>query len=152
MAQAATPTITKTAEEILSPPARSFVADGKTFKIYPLPDGVLMTVADSLGEIIGLLRAAFKFGDDNDVKMNIAEALPVIPMIVKTLLPHSTRLISAALRVDESWVQDNLRLADRLRALRCIVLAEDVASLLGEWKALTEAVTPPAPKTTQSIA
>ena len=131
----------KTAEEILSPAGRTFEAAGRVFEIYPLPDGVFMTVADSLGEVTGAVMGLNERRRDPETgkaaDLTSRDVLPLLPLLIRSLLPSATRIIAGALREKPEWVAENVGLAKKLEALRLILEAEDIAAIVANFQALT---------------
>jgi hypothetical protein len=144
----------KSADEILNPQPIGFDSTlpatqpvevrGEKFKIYPMPDGVIMTITDSISQIIAIVDSVVNFSMPTEDRPEITPALiiPILPKLINILLPNSTKLIAAALRKDEEWVQDNLNIAKRLEALRLILVAEDIPLILKNWQALVSVLTP----------
>lgn len=131
---------TKTAEDIFSPSAHTFSAAGKEFDIYPLPDGVLMTIADAFGSVIGLLTGLPEKETDAEtgkvLPYKISDILPLMPAIIKAVLPNATKIIAAATRQPEPWVAENIGLAKKLEGLRVIFEAEDIPAIIANFQAL----------------
>ena len=166
----------KTAEEIQHPAPLSFAAGGKTYPILPMPDGILVSVTKEIGQVASLLMAASAQSQARlaavkarqqageavpaeDVKaaqfslsdVTYADMAEMVPAIVQVLLPNATKIIAASLRQTPAWVEDTLFYRDRLRALRLILEAEDIALLMGEWTALVRALTTPSPEPEPTI-
>lgn len=130
----------KTAEEIFSPAGRKFAAAGKEFDIYPLPDGVLMTVTDAVGSVIALLTGLPEKEIDAETGQarpyKVADILPLLPAMIKAVLPNATKIIAAATRQPEEWVAENVGIAKKLEALRVIFEAEDIPAIIANFQAL----------------
>ena len=166
----------KTAEEIQHPTALIFEAGGQVYPILPMPDGILVSVTKEIGQVASLLMAASTKSQERlaavKARQAAGEAVPedeikaagfrvsdvtfedmtqMLPAIIQALLPNATKIIAASLRQTPAWVEDTLFYRDRLRALRLILEAEDIALLLGEWTALAGSLTTPSPEPEPTI-
>lgn len=136
----------KTEEDILEPKPRTLVACGKSYQIYPMPDSVLMHVSSNLDGVVSVVDALITSRMANPGKaMEPRDIMPIIPQIVKFLIPNATAVIAGCLRIEEKVVANNFRLAEKLEAIRLIVEAEDLPLIIKNFEALTEAFQPAAP-------
>ncbi len=158
----------KTAEEIKFPEPTPFEVRGKTYPILPMPDGILVTVSKEIGAVASLLLTGAVKSQDRlqalQARQELGETIPeaerlaagkfqfsdltysemvdMLPQIIQVLLPSATKIIAASLRQTETWVEDTLFYRDRLRALRLILEAEEIALLEGEAAALVNLLSP----------
>ena len=139
--------------EILAPEPIAFTWKGKPYEIYPLPDSALMRVGDSLSDITRLFDTVAqidingrKFSELGQLEM-VQILAPLVPQIVRLLLPNASRLIAACLRIDETAVAEEMRLADKLEALSAIVKQEDLPRIVANFLSLTEAFVIPSATT-----
>jgi len=129
----------KTPEEILNPTPKPFSNNGTDYEIFPMPDGALMKVTDALSSVVSIIDsvAHFQLPPEERPIFSSALMIPIVPQILKVLLPNATVIIAASLRQPESWVSDNLRIHKRLEALRLIIEAEDIPLIIKNFEALT---------------
>ena len=139
----------KTPEKILNPSPLIFTHDGEDIKVMPMEDGVLMNVTDNISNILGIIDIALVRNDKGEINVSPSQLLPFVPAIVKTLIPNSTALIASAFRKTPEWVQDNLRIAERIRAIKLILEAEDIPLIIENFTLLVGVLQ--APKTPNAI-
>lgn len=143
----------KSVESILSPIPKPFIHLDKEYSILPMTDGVLMTITDAISEVVAILDTVAKLSMPEGQRPVLTPGLmlPVLPQILKALLPKSTTIIAAGLGVDESWVSSNLRIAKRLEALRLILEAEDIGLIMENFNLLVKTFPGPKPAEIESI-
>ncbi len=122
----------KSVEEVLNPAPLTFEYQGQTHQVLPMPDSSLMLIADSLSVVASVIDGVGKALDGG---LTAADIIPVLPEIVKALLPNASKLIAASLGV-ESNVVAAMPVTKKLEALRLIVLQEDLPLILKNWTAL----------------
>lgn len=129
------------AEQILNPQPLYLQVGAERYAILPMPDSALMIIGDTLAQTAGFVEQIANMGLAGSA-IGIADVIGLAPMIgpelVCLLVPSSTKIIAACLRKDEQWVQDNLRVHQRLEALKLILEAEHLPTILS---AFTELVT-----------
>jgi len=136
----------KDARDILFPTGKIWEFGGKTYEIYPLPDEALSKVSDHLQTITDLFRELLELRQATsapDAKpeelFQAADMLPLIPSLVKTLLPSQSALIAAAIQEPVEWVSKAIPLARKLECLRLIIEAEDVPLIVQNFLLLASA-------------
>ena len=142
----------KTDADILSPSAKPFAVAGKEFDVFPMPDRILMGLGDALGHVIGVAKGLKLFEEQQDsegnilrdglgnpvrAKLTLEMIAPLLPELVKILVPNATQIIAGCLRQPEEWVAENVGFAKKLEALALIIEAEDIPLILRNFTRLT---------------
>lgn len=134
-----------TARKVISPPEYCVEIDGVEMLIKPLPDAEIERVGDAISSIVEGLRtiAGVEAVLDVDVKnITFKQISELVPLLITALVPTSTKLIAAALRTTPEWVQDHIRLKDRVALLDMIIDAEGIREILGELLGLAKSTVP----------
>ena len=128
------------AEKILNPEPLFLQVGAERYPILPMPDSALMTVGDALSQAAGFVEHIANVGITEGRTITLADVLDLAPTIgpelVCLLVPNATKVIAACLRKDEQWVQDNLRVHQRIEALDLILQAEHLPTILAAFTRL----------------
>ncbi len=126
-----------TAHLVVRPPSFKVEIAGEEFVIKPLPNAEVELIADAIGEIVtGLHVVINATGEIDTSRIRWGEIAPVIALVIKILGPSLPRIIAASLRVDESFVIDNVFTDNRVDIAQLIFEAEGIKHLLGKLQGL----------------
>jgi hypothetical protein len=143
------------AEQILNPQPLYLQVGAERYPILPMPDSALMVIGDTLSQTAGFVEHLAEVKPIEGGSIGIAEVLSLAPLLgpelVCLLVPSATKIIAACLRKDEQWVQDNLRVHQRLEALQLILEAEHLPTILAAFTKLVSVFQRTAPATPETL-